>query len=109
LFDGKPGEKQSGDRIRVIPMKPTRYKNAYDALFDDPVVAQNLKIRSELMIQLEREILDRGLTQQQAAELLEVSQPRISDLVKGKIEKFSIDMLVNMLAAFGKDVSINAA
>ena len=109
MFDGKPGEKQSGDRIRVIPMKPTRYKNAYDALFDDPVVAQNLKIRSELMIQLEREILDRGLTQQQAAELLEVSQPRISDLVKGKIEKFSIDMLVNMLAAFGKDVSINAA
>jgi len=90
-------------------MKPTRYKNAYDALFDDPIVTQNLKIRSELMIQLEREILDRGLTQQQAAELLEVSQPRISDLVKGKIEKFSIDMLVNMLAAFGKNVTINAA
>jgi len=109
LLDGTPGEKQSEDSIRVILMKPIRYKNAFDALFDDPVVAQNLKIRSELMIQLEREILDRGLTQQQAAELLEVSQPRISDLIKGKIEKFSIDMLVNMLAAFGKDVSINAA
>jgi len=109
LLDGKPGKKQSGDCFRVTLMKPTRYKNAYDALFDDPIVTQNLKIRSELMIQLEREILDRGLTQQQAAELLEVSQPRISDLVKGKIEKFSIDMLVNMLAAFGKNVTINAA
>lgn len=90
-------------------MKPTGYKNAFDALFDDPVVEQNLKIRSELMIQIEKEITDRELTQQQAADLLEVSQPRISDLVKGKIEKFSIDMLVNMLAALGKNVTINAA
>lgn len=95
--------------LRGIAMKPTGYKNAFDALFDDPVVAQNLKIRSELMIQIEKEITDRELTQQQAADLLEVSQPRISDLVKGKIEKFSIDMLVNMLAALGKNVTINAA
>ncbi|MCP4471922.1 MAG: XRE family transcriptional regulator [Gammaproteobacteria bacterium] len=90
-------------------MKPAEYKNVSDALFDDPVVAQNLKIRSELMIQLERGIAERGITQKQAAELLGVSQPRVSDLLKGKIEKFSIDMLVNMLASLGKKVTIDAA
>ncbi len=90
-------------------MKPAEYKNVFDALFDDPVVAQNLKIRSELMIQLERGIAERGITQKQAAELLGVSQPRVSDLLKGKIEKFSIDMLVNMLASLGKKVTIDAA
>lgn len=109
MFDGLAKGKQSGELEKVKRMKPTRYENAFDALFDDPVVAQNLKVRSELMIQIEKEITDRRLTQQQAAELLEVSQPRISDLVKGKIDKFSIDMLVNMLAALGKDVSIKAA
>ena len=90
-------------------MKPAMYKNVFDALFDDPIVAQNLKIRAELVIQLDREIAESGITQKQAAELLGVSQPRVSDLLKGKIEKFSIDMLVNMLASLGKKVTVDAA
>ena len=86
-----------------------KYNSAFDALIEDPVVAQNLRIRSGLMMQLEREIVTRELTQKAVAELFGVSQPRVSDLIKGKIDKFSIDVLVNMLAALGKDVTIKAA
>ncbi|MCH8106641.1 MAG: XRE family transcriptional regulator [Proteobacteria bacterium] len=86
-----------------------KYHSAFDALIDDPVVAQNLKIRSGLMMQLEQEINTQELTQIAAAELFGVSQPRVSDLIKGKIDKFSIDVLVNMLAELGKEVNIKAA
>jgi len=90
-------------------MNVNRYEDAFDALIDDETVTQNLKIRSDLMIQIEKELVARNLTQKAAAELLEISQPRVSDLVKGKIDKFSIDMLVNILSTFGKDISIRAA
>jgi len=83
-----------------------RHSSAFDALESDPVVAQNLKVRSELMMALEQEINKRGLTQKAAAETLGVSQPRVSDLMKGRIDKFSIDMLINMLATLGRGVSI---
>jgi predicted XRE-type DNA-binding protein len=63
--------------------------------------AENLKIRSDLMIRLTRVIDARGLTQAQAAELLGVTQPRVSDLVRGKIDRFSIDTLVAMLGQAG--------
>jgi predicted XRE-type DNA-binding protein len=63
--------------------------------------AENLKIRSDLMIRLTRVIDSRGLTQAQAAELLGVTQPRVSDLVRGKIDRFRIDTLVAMLGQAG--------
>jgi predicted XRE-type DNA-binding protein len=63
--------------------------------------AENLKIRSDLMIRLTRVIHARGLTQAQAAELLGVTHPRVSDLVRGKIDRFSIDTLVAMLRHAG--------
>jgi predicted XRE-type DNA-binding protein len=62
------------------------------------VEAENLRIRSELMAHVAKLIERKGLTQTAAARLLGVSQPRVSDLVRGRIELFSIDMLVNMLA-----------
>jgi predicted XRE-type DNA-binding protein len=68
--------------------------------------AENLKIRSDLMIRISRLIEDRGLTQAQAAKLFAVTQPRISDLVRGKIERFSIDTLVAMLGHAGVRVQI---
>ena len=89
--------------------KSKKFKNVFDALIDDSVVAKNLEIRSDLMILLEKEIRGRGLTQSEAASLFDVSQPRISDLIKGNINKFSIDVLINMLAAMGKEVSIKAS
>jgi predicted XRE-type DNA-binding protein len=70
--------------------------------------AENLRIRSELMVRLARLIEDRGLTQAEAAKMLGVSQPRVSDLVRGKIDLFSIDMLVLMLAKAGLRVTLTA-
>ena len=85
------------------------YRNVFEALEDDPAMAQNLKIRSELMITLRQYIEEAGLDQKGAAEVFGVYQPRISDLMRGKIDKFTIDKLVNMLARVGKTVKMKAA
>lgn len=68
--------------------------------------AENLKIRSTLMMEMHRIIETRGLRQQDAAALFGVSQPRISQLVHGKIDQFSIDSLVTMLARAGFRVEV---
>ena len=68
--------------------------------------AEHLKIRSDLMIRLTKLIEARGLTQAQAARLFGVSQPRVSDLVRGKIDRFSIDTLIAMLGHAGVRVQI---
>ena len=68
--------------------------------------ATNLKLRSDLMIRLSKLIEARGLTQAQAATLFGVTQPRISDLVRGKIDRFSIDTLIAMLGHAGVRVQI---
>jgi len=66
--------------------------------------AENLRIRSELMVRLTRLLDERGLTQAEAARVLGVTQPRISNLVRGKIELFSIDTLVQLLGKGGLEV-----
>jgi len=63
--------------------------------------AEHLRLRADLMVVLERLIARRGLTQARAAELLGVSQPRVNDLVRGRLHRFSIDALVDMLARAG--------
>jgi predicted XRE-type DNA-binding protein len=68
--------------------------------------AENLKIRSILMIQIRKIIEHDQLRQVDAAERFGVSQPRISDLVRGKIGEFTIDSLVNMLANAGYQVEV---
>ena len=68
--------------------------------------AENLKIRTDLMIRLSKVIEGRRLTQTQAATLFGVTQPRISDLVRGKIDRFSIDTLVAMLGHAGIRIQI---
>ncbi len=70
--------------------------------------AENLRIRSELMVRLRRVIESEELTQAAAARLFGVTQPRVSDLVRGRIELFSIDTLVNMLAKAGVRVTVTA-
>lgn len=86
-------------------MKMTRSTgNVFADLGFDKESAENLRIRADLMIELRDVIRRKGLTQAQAAKLFGVSQPRISDLVRGKIGLFTIDMLVNMLAQAGKKV-----
>lgn len=86
-------------------MKMTRSSgNVFTDLGFDKETAENLRLRADLMIELREVIQRKGLTQAQAAKLFRVSQPRISDLVRGKISLFTIDMLVNMLARAGKKV-----
>ena len=68
--------------------------------------AEHLKIRADLMIQLAQLIEAGGLTQARAARLLGVTQPRISDLVRGKIDRFSVDALIEMLGHAGAHVSV---
>ena len=71
-----------------------------------PEQAAHLLIRSDLMIALSTIIKERGLTQTRAARLLDVTQPRVSDLMRGRIELFSIDALVEMLGRAGVGVSV---
>jgi predicted XRE-type DNA-binding protein len=73
---------------------------------NEPLQAANMVARSELVLLVAHEIKQRGWTQQQAASFFGVSQPRISDLVNGRIEKFTVDMLMNWLEQLGKDVSV---
>jgi predicted XRE-type DNA-binding protein len=75
--------------------------NVFRDLGFPPAEAESLRIRSELMTRLRKVIEDEGLTQAASARLLGVSQPRVSDLVRGRFELFSIDKLVNMLAKAG--------
>lgn len=73
----------------------------------EPVEAENLFVRSDLMHELLRMIRERRLKQREAAALFGVSQPRISDLKRGKIDSFTIDSLVNMLACAGIRVKVS--
>ena len=69
-----------------------------------PGGAENLLMRAELMLQIRR--ASKGLTQAEAARKFGVTQPRMNDLLRGKIEKFSLDALVNMLGKVGLRVAV---
>jgi len=83
--------------------------NVFRDLGYSPAEAEHLRIRAELMLALERMIARRRLTQARAATLLGVSQPRVSDLVRGRFHRFSIDALVDMLARAGSRVRFTIA
>jgi len=87
-------------------MKEKRYSNVWDAIETDPVKAENLKLRSSLMLALTRYIKREGLTQAQAAKVFGVTQPRVSNLIGGKIDLFALDMLVKMATAAGLRVTM---
>lgn len=88
-------------------MKPHVTKGSVlDDLGFDTTEASNLKMRAALMHAIEEELAKQDLTQAQASKLLKVSQPRISDLKRGKMHLFTIDMLVNMLTKLGKPVHL---
>lgn len=93
-----------------MPVKRTRSSgNPFDDLGFAPEEAAHLRIRSELMIAVRKIIAARQLTQVDAARLFGVTQPRISNLVRGRIELFSIDSLVEMLATAGASVRVTVA
>jgi predicted XRE-type DNA-binding protein len=83
------------------------FADVWDAIEDTPEQAANLKARGALMREIERWTRDSGLTQTQAARQLGITQPRLSDLMRGRIDKFSLDALVNMTGAAGLEVSVS--
>ena len=83
------------------------YANVFEAIEDDPGIARNLALRAALMRAIVRHVERSGVTQAEAARRLGVSQPRVSDLVRGRIERFTIDRLVNMAARAGLETRIN--
>ena len=86
-----------------------RFDSIWDALEDDPIRVKNLKLRSALLIEITETLKSRALTQQQAAELLHITQPRVSALLKGKINDFRLDSLVDMAHRLGLHVTLNVA
>ena len=87
-------------------MDKQTFSSAFDALCDTLVEAANMKLRAELMLHISQLIQENGWTQKQAAEHCGLTQPRINDLLTGKINKFSLDALVNIHAQLGQNVAL---
>jgi len=87
-------------------MKKTTFPCVWDAIEDTPQEAQNMRMRSELMIAIEQHIENSGMSQEQAARVLGISQPRVSDLMRGKISLFSLDTLTNMAVTLGLKIEL---
>jgi len=82
------------------------YSSVWDALADTPEQAANLRARADLMRQIAELIQAQGWKQAEAAERCGVTQPRINDLLHGRVSRFSLDALVNVATALGRKVSV---
>jgi predicted XRE-type DNA-binding protein len=87
-------------------MSEERFASVWDAIEDTREEAENMKLRSQLMMSLKSHIASTGMNQAQAAQIFGVTQPQIGDLVRGKIDLFSLDMLVNMATAAGLHIEL---
>jgi predicted XRE-type DNA-binding protein len=81
--------------------RANRFASVWDAIADTPEEAASLKLRAELMVQIATLVEKKGWTQTQAAKQCGISQPRMNDLLRGKISKFSLDALVDIATALG--------
>jgi predicted XRE-type DNA-binding protein len=82
------------------------FASVWDALADTPEEAANLRLRAELMRQIAAVVTKKGWTQAEAAERCGVTQPRMNDLLRGRISRFSLDALVQLAAALGRKVTV---
>jgi len=82
------------------------FANVWDAIAETPQEAANLTLRSDLMDEIEAIIKKKGWTQAEAAKRCGVTQPRINDLLRGRISRFSLDALVNIASALGRKVRV---
>ena len=83
------------------------YKSVWDALTDTPEEEANLRLRSELMNEVSSFVQDRHWTQSEAAARCGITQPRMNDLLRGRISIFSLDALVNITASLGLTVRMS--
>lgn len=97
-----------GDRdMEKVRSRVTRSSgNVFKDLGLGSAEAEHLAIRSELVIKIEKLLKARGLTQSEAAKIMHVSQPRVSDLLRGRLDLFSTDALIDMLARLGVSVRV---
>jgi predicted XRE-type DNA-binding protein len=84
-----------------------RFNSVWDAIETTPEAAENMRLRSSLIVALKSHLIRAGLGQAQIAKLLGVTQPRVSDLMRGKINLFGLDALVNMAVAAGLRVRLS--
>jgi predicted XRE-type DNA-binding protein len=82
------------------------YGNVFDAIGGSAKQSANLTARAQVMRALQALVKDAGWTQAKAAERLGVSQPRMNDLLRGRLSKFSLDALVNLVSAAGRRVHV---
>jgi predicted XRE-type DNA-binding protein len=87
-------------------IKARSFTSVWDAIADSPEEAENLRLRADLMDRISALIQANGWTQIEAADRCGVSQPRINDLLRDRISRFSLDALVNIAAALGQKVQI---
>ncbi len=87
-------------------MNNQRFTSVWDAIEDTPEEAENMKLRSVLMTALKNHLTRTEISQAQAAKLFGVTQPRVSDLMRGRVNLFSLDALVNMATAAGLHIEI---
>jgi predicted XRE-type DNA-binding protein len=83
------------------------FASVFDALADTPAEAANLRARADLAGALAELVRTQGWTQSEAAQRCGVTQPRMNDLLRGRISRFSLDALVNMAAACGRRVHVD--
>jgi predicted XRE-type DNA-binding protein len=93
----RPGSAHGQDET----MESQTFDDVFDALADTPAQAASLKARSELLSALQRRVGAWGLAPEAAAARLAITRPRLADLTRGKINKFSLDDLINMTTAAG--------
>lgn len=86
--------------------KADSFDSIWDAIADTPGQAANLRARAELMRQIAALVKKQGWTQSEAAEHCGVTQPRINDLLRGRVSRFSLDALVNLSTALGCRVRV---
>jgi predicted XRE-type DNA-binding protein len=90
-----------------MKLKMTRSTgNVFRDIGFPPDEAEHLRIRSDLLVQLQKAIRSQALKQAEAAKLLDVTQPRVSDLMRGRLDLFSVDTLIDMLARLGIRVRV---
>ena len=87
-------------------MSNERFASVWDAIEDTTEAAENMKLRSVLMTALKNHLTRTEMSQTQAAKLFGVTQPRVSDLMRGKINLFGLDALVNMATAAGLHIEM---
>ncbi len=87
-------------------MKRRKFASVWDAIEENAADAANMRARSELMIALRNKVEGWKLNQTQAATRLGLTQPRLNDLMRGRIDKFSLDALINLARPAGLTVRL---